>query len=173
MALTDQRGPLSSVKQCPYCAKDMERDAMVCQHCGRDWKTGVSQNEDRELDKIGTSDNTSTPRPRRPSGQMVAAAYLAVVAAFLLVGFGSSNVMLDRIFTPLVIYLTMPFSMLSGLFVWSAIHGGSQGPMVVVIAMSAVVNAFMIGWGVDRIRRNDDVRRRSRVSRHSHPGPPP
>jgi hypothetical protein len=33
--------------------------------------------------------------------------------------------------------------------------------MVVVIAMSAVVDAFMIGWGVDRIRRNDDVRRRS------------
>ena len=104
---------------------------------------------------------------------MVAAAYLAVVAAFLMVGFGSSNVMLNRIFGPLVIYLTMPFSMLSGLFVWSAIHGGSQGPMVLVIAMSAVVNAFMIGWGVDRIRRNDDVRRRSRVSRHSHAGPPP
>jgi len=69
--------------------------------------------------------------------------------------------MLDRIFAPLVIYLTLPFSMLSGLFVWSVIHGGSQGPMVVVIAISALVNAFMIGWGVDRIRRNDRVRRRS------------
>lgn len=161
VALIDQRGPLSSLKQCPYCAKDMQRDAMVCQHCGRDWKTGVSQNEDRELDKISTSDNISTSRPRRPSGQMVAAAYLAVVAAFLMLGFGSSNVMLDRIFAPLVIYLTMPFSMLSTVFVWSAIHGGSQGPMVVVIAMSAVVNAFMISWGVDRIRRNDDVHRRS------------
>ena len=135
---------------------------MVCQHCGRDWKTGVSQNEDRELDKITTPDNISTSRPRRPSGQMVAVAYLAVVAAFLLVGFGSSNVMLDRIFAPLVIYLTLPFSMLSTLFVWSAIHGGSQGPMVVVIAMSAVANAFIISWGLDRIRRSDDVRRRSR-----------
>ena len=173
VALTDQSGPLFSVKQCPYCAKDMERDAMVCQHCGRDWKTGVSQNEDRELDKISTSGNISTSRPRRPSGQMVAAAYLAVVAAFFVVGFGSSNVMLDRIFVPLVIYLTLPFSMLSGLFVWSEIHGGSQGPTVAVIAMSALVNAFMIGWGVDRIRRNDDVRRRSRVSRHSDEGLPP
>lgn len=173
VALTDQRGPLSSVKQCPYCAKDMERDAMVCQHCQRDWKTGVAHNKDRELDNISTSDNVNSSWPRRPSGQMVAAAYLAVVAAFLMVGFGSSNVMLDRIFVPVVIYLTMPFSMLSGLFVWSAIHGGSQGPMVVVIAMSAVVNALMIGWGVDRIRRNDDVRRRSRVSRQSHAGPPP
>ena len=161
VALTDQRGPLSSLKQCPYCAKDMERDAMVCQHCGRDWKTGVSYDEERELDKSCPSDNSNTSRPRRPSGQMVAAAYLAVVAAFLMVGFGSSNVMLNRILVPLVIYLTLPFSMLSGLFVWSTIHGGSQGPVVVVIAMSAVVNAFMIRWGVDRIRRNDDVRRRS------------
>lgn len=159
VALTDQRGPLSSLKQCPYCAMDM--DAMVCQHCGRDWKTGVSYDEDRELDKSSPSDNINTSRPRRPSGQMVAAAYLAVVAAFLMVGFGSSNVMLNRILVPLVIYLTLPFSMLSGLFVWSTIHGGSQGPVVVVIAMSAVVNALMIGWGVDRIRRNDDVRRRS------------
>ena len=161
VALTDQRGPLSSLKQCPYCAKDMERDAMVCQHCGRDWKTGVAQNEDRELDKISTSDNVSSSWPRIPLGQMIAAAYLTVVVAFLVVGFGSSNVMLDRIFVPLVIYLTLPFSMLAGLFVWSVIHGGSQGPMVVVIAISALVNAFMIGWGVDRIRRNDRVRRRS------------
>lgn len=158
VALTDQRGPLSSLKRCPYCSKDMARDAMVCQHCGRDWKTGVSQNEDRELEKISTSDHISTSRPRRPSGQMVAAAYLALVAAFLMLGFGSSNVMLDRIFAPLVIYLTLPFSMLATVFVWSVIHGGSQGPMVVVIAMSAVVNAFIISWGVDRIRRNDDVR---------------
>ena len=173
VALIDQRGPLSSLKQCPYCAKDMQHVAMVCQHCGRDWKTGVSQNEDRELDKISMSDDISTSRPRRPSGQMVATGYLAVVAAFLMLGFGSSNVMLDRIFAPLVIYLTMPFSMLSGLFVWSEIHGGSQGPTVAVIAMSALVNAFMIGWGVDQIRRNDDVRRRSRVSRHFHAGPPP
>ena len=81
VALTDRRGPLFSVKQCPYCARDMERDAMVCQHCGRDWKTGVSQNEDRELDKSSTSGNISTSRPRRPSGQMVAAAYLAVVGS--------------------------------------------------------------------------------------------
>ena len=65
VALTAQRGPLSSVKQCPYC-KDMERDAMVCQHCGQDWKTGVAQNEDRELDKVDTSDNVSTSWPRGP-----------------------------------------------------------------------------------------------------------
>ena len=151
------------MKQCPYCAKDMERYAMVCQHCGRDWKTGVSQNEVCELG------NVSTSRPPRPLGQMVAAAYLAVV---LVVGLGSSNVMLNRFLVPLVIYLTLPFSILSGLFVWSEIHGGSQGPMVVVIAISAVVNALIIGWGVDRIRRSDDVRIRSGVSRHSHAGPP-
>ena len=34
--------------------------------------------------------------------------------------------MLDRIVVPLVIYLTLPFSMPSGLFVRSTIHGGSQ-----------------------------------------------
>ena len=87
MALTDQRVPLSSLKQCPYCAKDMERDAMVCQHCGRDCKTGVSHDEDRkQLDKISASDNISKSRLGIPPGQMVAAAYLAVVAAFLLLG---------------------------------------------------------------------------------------
>ena len=31
------------MKECPYCAKEMEADAIVCKHCGRHWKTGASQ----------------------------------------------------------------------------------------------------------------------------------
>ena len=34
--------------------------------------------------------------------------------------------------------------------------------MVVVIALSALVNAFLIGWGLDRISRNGGLRRRER-----------
>ena len=30
------------MKLCPYCSGEMEDDATVCQHCGRDWKSGVS-----------------------------------------------------------------------------------------------------------------------------------
>ena len=30
------------MKLCPYCSKEMELSAVVCTHCGRDWKTGAS-----------------------------------------------------------------------------------------------------------------------------------
>jgi hypothetical protein len=30
------------MKLCPYCSGEMEDAATVCQHCGRDWKSGVS-----------------------------------------------------------------------------------------------------------------------------------
>ena len=33
------------MKLCPYCSKEMELAALVCQHCGRDWKTGVSHSK--------------------------------------------------------------------------------------------------------------------------------
>ena len=29
------------MKLCPYCSRQMEDAAVVCNHCGRDWKTGV------------------------------------------------------------------------------------------------------------------------------------
>jgi uncharacterized membrane protein YvbJ len=29
------------MKLCPYCSKEMEDDALLCKHCGRDWKTGT------------------------------------------------------------------------------------------------------------------------------------
>ncbi len=33
------------MKLCPYCSKEMELTAVVCQHCGRDWQTGVPTRE--------------------------------------------------------------------------------------------------------------------------------
>jgi hypothetical protein len=33
------------MKLCPYCSKEMELAALVCPHCERDWKTGVSHRE--------------------------------------------------------------------------------------------------------------------------------
>jgi uncharacterized membrane protein YvbJ len=30
------------MKLCPYCSSEMDNDAIVCQHCGRDWRSGVS-----------------------------------------------------------------------------------------------------------------------------------
>lgn len=32
---------VTRMKLCPYCSGEMEDAAVVCNHCGRDWKTGV------------------------------------------------------------------------------------------------------------------------------------
>ncbi len=31
----------TDMKLCPYCSKEMELSALVCTHCGHNWKTGA------------------------------------------------------------------------------------------------------------------------------------
>jgi hypothetical protein len=140
-----QRNP-AAMKLCPYCSKEMELAATVCQQCGRDWKTGVSHRKTAE-----SQDRSSPSPPALTKGETIAGVYLLVVAAALLAGFGSSDETLSRYVEPLAIYLTMPLSLVGTvLFAWSLIHGGSVGPMVVMLAIAGLVNAFLIAWVVDR-----------------------
>ena len=134
------------MKLCPYCSKEMELAAIVCQQCGRDWKTGVSHRHTAE-----SQDRSSTSPPALTKGETLAGGYLLVVAAALLVGFGSSDETLSRYVEPLAIYLTMPLSYVgAGLFAWSLIHGGSAGPMIAISVIGGLVNAVFIAWLVDR-----------------------
>ena len=134
------------MKLCPYCSKEMEVAAIVCQECGRDWKTGVSQRK-----PAAAQDRSSPSPPALTKGATLAGVYLLVVAAALLVGFGPSDETLPRYVEPVAIYLTMPLSLVgTGLFAWSLIHGGSAGPMVAMLAIGGLVNAFFIAWIVDR-----------------------
>jgi hypothetical protein len=69
----------------------------------------------------------------------------------------------SRFALPIVIYLTMPLSfVISFLFAWSLIHGASVGPMLVMLAISGLINAFLIAWGVDRLNVADARRRGTR-----------
>ena len=134
------------MKLCPYCSKEMELAAIVCQQCGRDWKTGVSHRHTAE-----PLDHSSPSPPALTKGETLAGGYLLVVAAALLVGFGSSDETLSRYVEPLAIYLTMPLSYVGAvLFAWSLIHGGSAGPMVAISVIGGLVNAVFIAWLVDR-----------------------
>jgi hypothetical protein len=120
------------MKMCPYCSNEMEVTAVVCQHCRRDWKTGAAT--DQRLDN----------RTPLRWGTIIAATYLTVVAAALVASSRAPNGIADA----MVIYLTMPLSLvISMLFAWSVIHGADVGPMLVMLAISAVVNAFVIVWG--------------------------
>lgn len=29
------------MKLCPYCSGEMDNASVICQHCGRDWRSGV------------------------------------------------------------------------------------------------------------------------------------
>ena len=135
----------ATMKLCPYCSKEMELAAIVCQQCGRDWKTGISHRKTAE-----PQDRSSPSSPALTKGETIAGVYLLVVAAALLAGFGSSNETLSRYVEPLAIYLTMPLSLVgTGLFAWSLIHGGPVEPMVAMLVIAGLVNAFLIAWAVD------------------------
>jgi len=143
------------VKLCPYCQKEMERAAVVCPHCGRDWKSGVSSLSP------SASDDAADGRPVLTQGLMIAGVYLLLVAAALVASSGSPREMPSRVALPILIYLTMPLSyVLSFLFAWSLIHGASVAPMLVMLAISACLNAAFMVWGVDRLNAAD-ARRRS------------
>jgi hypothetical protein len=151
------------MKLCPYCDKAMEPAATVCPHCGRDWKSGVSH-----LD-AGAPDDGGRSRPFLTQGQTIAAVYLLIVAVGLVASSGSPREMPSRFALPIVIYLTIPLSFpLSSLFAWSLIHGASVGPMLVMLAISGLINAFLLAWGVDRLNVADARRRGTRSSDRSN-----
>jgi hypothetical protein len=145
------------MKLCPYCDKEMEPAATVCPHCGRDWKSGVSHLN------AGAPYDAGRSRPFLTQGQTIAAVYLLIVAAGLVASSGPPREMPSRFALPIVIYLTMPLSfVISFLFAWSVIHGASVGPMLVMLAISGLINAFLIAWGVDRLNVADARRRSTR-----------
>ena len=38
----------SDIKQCPFCAEDIKKAAIVCKHCGRDLPTAIGKLEQKE-----------------------------------------------------------------------------------------------------------------------------
>jgi hypothetical protein len=84
-------------------------------------------------------------------GKKIAAAYLGVVVAGLVVGFGQPvHVYMPAVFA--VMLLTLPLSIVSFLFWWSLIHGAAIGVLTIVYSVCALVNALVITWLVDRNR---------------------
>lgn len=145
------------MKLCPYCDKEMENADTVCPHCGRDWKSGVSHLS------AGAPYDAGRSRPFLTQGQTIAAVYLLTVAVGLVASSGPPREMPSRFALPIVIYLTMPLSfVISFLFAWSLIHGASVGPMLMMLAISGLINAFFIAWGVDRLNAADARRRGTR-----------
>jgi hypothetical protein len=144
------------MKLCPYCDKEMEPAATVCPHCGRDWKSGVSHLS------AGAHD-AGRSRPFLTQGQTIAAVYLLIVGVGLVASSGPPRENPSRFALPIVIYLTIPLSfVISFLFAWSLIHGASVGPMLLMLAISGLINAFFIAWGVDRLNVADARRRGTR-----------
>ena len=67
------------MKLCPYCTKEMELSALVCPHCGRDWKTGAG---------AAPEVIPRQPRPTETPGAKAAAFWwcVAVILIVVLVG---------------------------------------------------------------------------------------
>lgn len=51
------------MKLCPYCSGEMGDAAVVCQHCGRHWKTGAGHRQDS---KTGGGHGQGTTGPLWP-----------------------------------------------------------------------------------------------------------
>jgi hypothetical protein len=68
--------------------------------------------------------------------RIVIALYLAAVIALCILSFSD-----EAWLTPLL-WLTLPGSTLSGLWTWSAIHGGGEAPYALVALLSGIANAF-------------------------------
>ncbi|HTH03502.1 MAG TPA: hypothetical protein VL882_24670 [Vicinamibacterales bacterium] len=133
------------MKLCPYCQKEMEPAAVICPHCGRDWKSGVSRGSP------DAPDDAKDSRPFVAKGLLLALVYLLLVAAALVGSSGPPREMPSLVALPILIHLTMPLSyVISFLFAWSTIHGASLAPMLVMLAISGFINAGLIAWGVAR-----------------------
>jgi len=68
---------ITDMKLCPYCSKEMELSALVCTHCGRDWKSGAGAAPEVFLRQPSP---TETPGPAWPWW------CLAVILIVVLVG---------------------------------------------------------------------------------------
>ena len=145
----------------------MELEAVVCPHCGRDWRSGVSpQSPGVSPLSPGASYDSADRRPFLTQGQMIAGVYVLLVAAALVASSGPPRELPSRVALPILIYLTMPLSyVISFLFAWSLIHGASVAPMLFMLAISACINAALMVWGIDRLNAAD-ARRRSAGSPH-------
>jgi hypothetical protein len=129
------------MKLCPYCSREMEDAATICQHCGRDWKTGVShvaQVEPVQRPTINTSplkpeEGSKVSTPGGPGGLPIA------------VGVGVA------LATGIVVYVMM-FGM-----AWSEIHSGrTDRPGALEIALvylflwTPAVLGFLAAWATYR-----------------------
>ena len=53
------------MKLCPYCSGEMEDAAVVCNHCGRDWKTGLGPST-AETTQGPSAETTQVPATAGP-----------------------------------------------------------------------------------------------------------
>jgi len=93
------------VKLCPYCSGEMEDAVTICQHCGRDWRTGASRfapvqhiprttssaasGDSDHASNITASGDVPDDAPILPNHRNVGRVYGAVTLALLLAITGS------------------------------------------------------------------------------------
>ena len=54
------------MKLCPYCSGEMEDTAVVCNDCGRDWKTGVGPSTTENTVALSSSQTIQVPAKAGP-----------------------------------------------------------------------------------------------------------
>jgi hypothetical protein len=54
------------MKLCPFCSGEMEDAALVCNHCGRNWKTGVGPSAETTQVQADTTQGQAIAGPLWP-----------------------------------------------------------------------------------------------------------
>ena len=89
---------IAIMRLCPYCSREVADAAVICQHCGRDWKSGVSHGAPVQSAQLPSTDTSPWFQPPKTVFSRSWRTWVRwVVVILVLIYMGTCAVALQRI----------------------------------------------------------------------------